>query len=54
MFNNESRITTYNLVMEDVKDKKIRDYARSEEIKVTITLSQENYNKLKANYDKIN
>ena len=54
IYYNVSGITTYNLVMEDVKDKKIRDYARSEEIKVTITLSQENYNKLKANYDKIN
>lgn len=46
-------VSAYKIVMKDIKNKKIRDYNISSLMKITITVSQENYDKLQANYDKL-
>ncbi len=41
--------TAYKIVMRDIKNKKIRNYNLSSLMKITITVSQENYDKLHRN-----
>lgn len=43
-------VSAYKIVMKDIKNKKIRDYNSDSLMKITITVSQENYDKLQANY----
>lgn len=40
----------YKLILDDLKNKKLRDYDSSDFIMVTVTLSEDNYNKLNSNY----
>ena len=40
----------YNLLLNDLRNKRIRDYDSSSFIKITVTLSQENYDKISSNY----
>ena len=40
----------YKLILNDLKNKKFRDYDSSDFIMITVTLSEDNYNKLNTNY----
>ena len=42
----------FKFIIEDLKEKRIRDYNNFAKIDITITTSQENYNKLQENYNK--
>lgn len=46
------KISAYKIIMRDFKEKKIRNYDEVENIKIKITTSQENYDKLEENYNK--
>lgn len=43
-------VSAYKIVMKDIKNKKMRNYNSDSLMKITITVSQENYDKLQANY----
>jgi transcriptional regulator with XRE-family HTH domain len=45
-------IDLYKILLQDIKNKKIRDYNNSSLMKIQITTSQENYDKLQENYKK--
>lgn len=47
-----NEISAYKIVMNDLKAKRIRNYDNMNTVKIRITTSQENYDKLEANYDK--
>ena len=44
-------LDTYKLIVEDLKDNKIRNYKKAQYIEVIITTSQYNYSKLQKNYE---
>jgi len=46
-------LDTYKLVLQDLKDNKIRSYNTAEYVKVTITTSQSNYNRLEKNKESL-
>ena len=42
----------YKNILQDIKNKKLIDYENLNSIKLNITVSQENYEKLQQNYEK--
>lgn len=50
-YDNMDKTSIYKIVMRDLKEKKIRNYDNGNTIKIKIITSQENYNKLEANYN---
>lgn len=51
-YSNTNAISAYKIFMKDLKEKKIRNYDKMDTMKIKITTSQENYDKLEANYKK--
>lgn len=45
-------ISAYKILIQDLKEKKIRNYDKAKFIKIEVTTSQENYDKLQQNYIK--
>lgn len=46
-------LDTYKLVLQDLKDHKIREYNTAKYTKIVVTTSQANYNKLQSNYESL-
>ena len=49
---NTNKYLLYKNILRDIKDKKLVDYENLNSIKLKITVSQENYEKLQQNYKK--
>ena len=47
-----NRYMLYKNILQDIKNKKLIDYENLNSIKLKITVSQENYEKLQQNYEK--
>ena len=47
-----NRYMLYKNILQDIKNKKLIDYENLNSIKLNITVSQENYEKLQQNYEK--
>lgn len=54
IYNNTKPINKYRLIIKDLKNKQMRNYEDSTFMKIKIRASQENCNKLKANFEKYN